>query len=432
MTFTTIDIEEVKTCTDAALAALQHELRELNHQVYSVGVGAFIYKANKFGGDYQIWSNPELAYQEHRAHDTICDFLERQGFAVTRHAYGLDTSFEAVSGTSGRLVNFNAEYDALPGIGHACGHNLITTSSMAAFLALSFAIRKFNVPGRAQLLGTPAEENGGGKAKLIDAGAYKNVDISLMAHPGPKKIYPDQEPSDGIAGTPMNARKNIHCQFTGRNAHAGGNPWEGINALDALVSSYNNVAVLRQQLLPDQRVHCAFLDTPKVANVIPDYTKAFWQVRSPTLKGLNVLVSKLRNCIEAGALATGCQVKIDEDELYTDVRLNDTLCERYHIHMGRYSRNVLKRHDKVLTGSSDIGNVSYETPTLHTMFAIPAPTTSFPHHPTFAAAAGTDEAHAEALIVGKSLALTGWDMIVENDMYDLARRQWKEEIAREE
>ncbi|KAJ5535524.1 hypothetical protein N7527_001778 [Penicillium freii] len=230
----------------------------------------------------------------------------------------------------------------------------------------------------------------------------------------------------------MNARKNIHCEFTGRNAHAGGNPWEGINALDALVSSYNNVAVLRQQLLPDQRVHCAFLDTPNVANVIPDYTKAFWQVRSPTLKGLNVLVSKLRNCIEAGALATGCQVKVDEDELYTDVRLNDTLCERYHIHIGRYSRNVLKRHDKVLTGSSDIGNVSYETPTLHTMFAITAPTTSFPHHPTFAAAAGTDEAHAEALIVGKSLALTGWDMIVENDMYDLAWRQWKEEIAREE
>ncbi|KAJ5488435.1 Peptidase M20D amidohydrolase predicted [Penicillium expansum] len=362
MTLPVINIEEVKTFVDATLEALQQELRELN---------------------YQIWSNPELAYQEQGAHDTICDFLEGQGFTVTRHAYGLDTSFEVLSGTGGRLINFNAEYDALPGIGHACGHNLIATSSIAAFLALS--------------------------------------------HPGPKKIYPDQEPSDGIAGTPMNARKEYLL-----NAHAGGNPWEGINALDALVSSYNNVAVLRQQLLPDQRVHCAFLDTPKVANVIPDYTKAFWQVRSPTLKGLNTLVSKLRNCIEAGALATGCQVKIDEDELYTDVRLNDTLCERYCVHMGRYSRKVLKRYDKVLTGSSDIGNVSYETPTLHTMFAIPAPTTSFPHHPTFAAAAGTDEAHAEALIVGKSLALIGWDMIAENDMYDLAWRQWKDEIARED
>lgn len=110
----------------------------------------------------------------------------------------------------------------------------------------------------------------------------------------------------------MNARKNIHCEFTGRSAHAGGNPWDGINALDALVSSYNNVAVLRQQLLPEQRVHCAFMDTPKVANVIPESTKAFWQVRSPSLKGLNSLVAKVRNCIEAGALATGCQVSIKE------------------------------------------------------------------------------------------------------------------------
>lgn len=110
----------------------------------------------------------------------------------------------------------------------------------------------------------------------------------------------------------MNARKNIHCEFTGKSAHAGGNPWDGINALDALVSSYNNVAVLRQQLLPDQRIHCAFIDTPQVANVIPEYTKAFWQVRSPTLKGLNSLLVKVRNCIEAGALATGCQVHIEE------------------------------------------------------------------------------------------------------------------------
>lgn len=130
----------------------------------------------------QIWSNPELAYQEYRAHDLICDFLEKQGFTVTRHAYGLDTAFEATSGSGGRLINFNAEYDALPGIGHACGHNLITTSSVTAFLALSFALQKQGIPGRTQLLGTPAEENGGGKIQLIEAGAYKGVDISLMAY----------------------------------------------------------------------------------------------------------------------------------------------------------------------------------------------------------------------------------------------------------
>ena len=110
----------------------------------------------------------------------------------------------------------------------------------------------------------------------------------------------------------MNARKNIHCEFSGKSAHAGGNPWEGINALDALIAAYNNVAVLRQQVLPEERIHCAFLDTPKVANVIPSFTKAYWQVRSPTLKGLNKLTARVRNCIEAAALATGCQVKLDE------------------------------------------------------------------------------------------------------------------------
>lgn len=118
--------------------------------------------------------------------------------------------------------------------------------------------------------------------------------------------------SDGIAGTLVNARKELHVEFTGKSAHAGGNPWEGVNALDALVASYNNVAVLRQQMRPDERIHCAFLDTPKVANIIPSYTTAFWQVRSPTLDGLNSLVARARRCIEAGALATGCEVKLEE------------------------------------------------------------------------------------------------------------------------
>ncbi|OJJ74419.1 hypothetical protein ASPBRDRAFT_72825 [Aspergillus brasiliensis CBS 101740] len=404
MTQTVPTIEEVKAAVDAALESAHTSLRELNRE---------------------IWCNPETAYQEHRAHDTICNFLEKQGFTVTRHAYGLDTSFEAISGSGGRLINFNAEYDALPDIGHACGHNLITTSSVAAFLALSTVLKQYGIPGRTQLLGTPAEENGGGKAKLIDLGAYKGVDVSLMAHAGPKELFPGVV-TDSVGGVRMNARKEIHCEFTGRSAHAGGNPWEGINALDALVTSYNNVAVLRQQLRPDERIHCAFLDTPTVANIIPSYTKAYWQVRSPTLKGLNQLMVKVRNCIEAGALATGCEAKIIENELYTDIKINDTLCDRYKAHMSKYDRNVIARLDKVMTGSSDIGNVSYLVPTLHTMFGITDEPGSFPHHPKFAAAAGTDYAHQEAVIVGKSLALIGWEMVTSDELFEIAQQQWKE------
>ncbi|KAJ5227638.1 uncharacterized protein N7469_007644 [Penicillium citrinum] len=411
MTISNIDIGDVRASVDRAIEELHDSLRKVNQG---------------------IWSNPELAFNEHHAHDLICDFLEKQGFTVKRHAYGLNTSFEALSGTGGRLVNFNAEYDALPEIGHACGHNLIATSSITAFLGLSFALRKYGIPGRTQLLGTPAEENGGGKAELINAGAYKGVDISLMAHPGPRKLFADQGDAEGIAGTLMNARKKIICEFTGKSAHAGGNPWDGINALDALISAYNNVAVLRQQILPEQRIHCAFTDVPTVANVIPEYTKAYWQVRSPSLKGLNNLVSKVRNCIQAGALATGCEVKIEEEELYTDVRLNDKLCESYQAHMGQYGRKVLKRHEKVLTASSDIGNVSYVTPTLHTMFGIPTPENTFPHHPTFAASAGTDGAHAEAVVVGKSLALIGWDMISNDQLFTTVHQQWRDEIERDD
>ncbi|KAF3402629.1 Peptidase M20 domain-containing protein 2 [Talaromyces pinophilus] len=402
---TEIDINEVKAVVDAAIEELQTQLREVNRQ---------------------IWSNPELAYKEHHAHDTICNFLESQGFQVTRHAFGLETAFEARSGSGGAeegpLINFNAEYDALPDIGHACGHNLIATSSITAFLALSAALKKFGIPGRTQLLGTPAEENGGGKAQLIDNGAYKGVDISLMAHGGPSLM------GDGIAGTLFNARKQIQVEFTGKNAHAGGNPWEGINALDALIAAYNNVAVLRQQILPEERIHCAFLDTPKVANVIPSFTKAYWQVRSPTLKGLNKLTARVRNCIEAAALATGCQVNLNEDSLYTDIKLNDTLCERYQKSMGLYDRTVMKKLDKVMTASSDIGNVSYVVPTMHSMFSIRAAEGVYPHHPSFAAAAGTDTAHDEALIVGKGLALTGWEMLVDAGLLQQAREQWKCEI----
>ncbi|KAI9368125.1 hypothetical protein BJX61DRAFT_546824 [Aspergillus egyptiacus] len=392
-------IEQVKATVDAAIESANASLRELNKKT---------------------------AYQEHSAHASICDFLEAHGFTVTRHAYALPTSFVATSGDTtdgGRVVTFNAEYDALPDIGHACGHNLIATSSVAAFLALSAVLRKYNIPGQARLLGTPAEENGGGKAKLIENGAFTGVDVCLMAHAGPKELFPGVF-TDGCAGVLMNARKELHCRFTGKSAHAGGNPWDGVNALDALVSSYNNVAMLRQQMKPDERIHCAFLETPAVANVIPASTSAYWQVRSPTLRGLDALMGRARRCIEAGALAAGCEVEIVEKELYADIKLNETLCGLYQTYMGMYGRDILKQHDKVLTGSSDIGNVSYLVPTLHAMFAIPAPQGSFPHHPSFAAAAGTDEAHGEALVVGKTLALVGWDIAMDDVLFERTREQW--------
>ncbi|KAG2412973.1 hypothetical protein HFD88_010532 [Aspergillus terreus] len=399
--------KELQSAIDNALEKVSKQLRELNHY---------------------IWSNPELAYEEHKAHDAICDFLESQGFTVTRHAYGVDTSFECISGTEGRLVNFNAEYDALPDIGHACGHNLIATSSIAAFLALTHLQKEYGVKGRIQLLGTPAEENGGGKAKLIDAGAYKGVDISLMSHGGPSNLNLVGLPGDGVAGVLMNARKELHVEFFGKNAHAGGNPWDGVNALDALIQAYNGISTLRQHILPDERIHGAFLDVPKVANVIPAYTKSYWVVRSPTLRGLEKLVAKVRQCIEGAGITAGCTVKIEEEALYTDIVLNETLCERFAGHMAGYGKEIVQKCDKILTGSSDVGNVSYVSPTLHSMFAIPTPEGSYPHHPSFTACAGTDEAHEQSILTGKGLALTGWDMLIDDTLFESAKAQWEGQV----
>lgn len=220
----------------------------------------------------QIHQNPELKYEEYQAHDNICNLMESLGYHVIRHAYGIDTSFEVEFGNGGRLIVFNAEYDALPGMGHACGHNLIATSSITAFIATTESIKASGIAGRVRLLGTPAEESGGGKIKLINAGAYRDVDACLMAHPGPSTMTEMGGTSgvDGISATRSLARKQVQVTFKGQNAHAGLAPWHGRNALDAVVASYVNVSLLRQQLPPSARVHGVIRQGGHEPNIIPD------------------------------------------------------------------------------------------------------------------------------------------------------------------
>lgn len=258
----------------------------------------------------QIHDNPELRYEEHQAHDNICALFEALGYSVTRHAYGLQTSFEVEYGQGGRLVVFNAEYDALPGIGHACGHNLIATSSIAAFIATAEALRHHNVQGRVRLLGTPAEESGGGKIQLIRAGAYEGVDACLMGHPG-SAVHASEDvkkPFHGIAAMKSTARKQVHVNFKGANAHAGLCPWGGKNALDALVASYVNISLLRQQIPPTARIHGVVRQGGDEPNVIPDTASLEYFLRDSTAAAVDGLAVKVDACFQAGALATGCTV----------------------------------------------------------------------------------------------------------------------------
>ncbi|KAG6038948.1 hypothetical protein E4U41_003453 [Claviceps citrina] len=266
-----------------------------------------------------LHGTPELAYHEFHAHDTICDFLERQGFAVRRKTYGLDTSFEATAGSGGRLVIICAEYDALPELGHGCGHNLIATASLGAFLAAAHVLKRLGTGGggRVRILGTPAEEGGGGKARLIRAGAFSPqsgdddddddddgaVAASIMAHPVSGHSIGGVA---GVAALDLIASLKFRVEFRGRSAHAAGEPWNGTNALDAAVGAYNNVSMLRQQMRPDERVHGVFEAGGTVPNVIPDYARMNWYVRAPTTDQGETLQRRVRACIDAAAMATGC------------------------------------------------------------------------------------------------------------------------------
>lgn len=240
-------------------------------------------------------------------------------YQIRRKTYGLDTSFEIEfkHGDGGRVLVFNAEYDALPGIGHACGHNLIATSSIAAFIAtvetLSVLGRSTSLPGyTVRLLGTPAEEGGGGKLKLIDAGAYKNVDACLMVHPVTLGHNDASVPGVQIAGPEsLLANNKIRVKYSGTTAHAAGAPWEGINALDAVVSAYVNISLLRQQILPSQRVHGIVSNGGERPNVIPNSTTLEYYIRSPDSKSLKVLTDRVFKCFEGAATATGCTVEYE-------------------------------------------------------------------------------------------------------------------------
>lgn len=219
----------------------------------------------------------------------------------------------------GRVVTFNAEYDALPNVGHACGHNLIAMSAVAAFLGLVSALKANRIQGRVRLLGTPAEEGGGGKIKLIQAGAYKDVDACLMTHPmGPSVMRPAIGVATGIAYNTCISGVRIQAHFTGKSAHAAMAPEEGINALDAATLAYTAVAMLRQHIWSEQKLHGVITEGGSRPNVIVSRTTLDFNARARTLAEVSLLQKKLVNCFEGAALATGCEVTIEVSVRTTD------------------------------------------------------------------------------------------------------------------
>lgn len=378
-----------------------------------------------------IHANPQLAWEETIAHDIFVEELGKKGFHVTPSAYGVKTAFEVIFNgkAAGRTVSFNSEYDALPGIGHACGHNLISVAGLTGFLALSALVEAYGVAGRVQLLGTPAEEAGGGKIALLKAGAYNDVDVSLMGHPFSTVGHGPDPKYTGSAGQRSIANLGLFATFHGKNSHAAANPWDGVNALDAVVCAYNNVSFLRQQMRPEERVHGCILESPKVTNVIPGYTKMEYSVRAPTMGACRALADKINNCFRAAALATGCRLELEEEDMYADLRINKTLCSRYADALARFGEHVLVERKDSMAGSTDQGNVTYAVPALHVMFGLPNkgnPDIN-PHSAEFAECAGTEEAFQAAVRCGKGMALTGWEILTNNALWEQCKVDFEQD-----
>lgn len=403
----------------------------------------------------QIWSKPELAFEEHSAHDNICEFfdaLAADGYQIKRKAYGIDTALEVsyTHGQGGRVVAFNAEYDALPGIGHACGHNLIATSSIASFVATCEAMRALyanDIGYSVRLLGTPAEEGGGGKLHLIDAGAYKDVDACFMVHPFPVLSgAPDLLSSSCCSGQYL-ANDKVEVTFTGKPAHASAAPWEGVNALDAVVAAYVNISMLRQQILPTQKIHGVVLRGGERPNVIPASTTLDYYIRSETAKTLKPLTERVLKCFEAAATATGCTVEYEwfvsylvwcwidllilgREPAYKDMKANRPICDSYTSVMNEMGYSTLfdaaGQEGGLSGGSTDMGNVSYEVPGFHGGFYIP--TDGVNHTPEFTAGAGSEEGFKRSLYCAAGMAVVAWQVLVDDAFAAKVMSDFKREL----
>lgn len=360
----------------------------------------------------RIHDNPELAYQEVKAAGWLAEFLGARGFKVERGVGGVETAFRGTIETGdGPTVAIMCEYDALPAIGHACGHNVIAASGAGAGAALA-AVRDRLPRGRLHVIGTPAEEGGGGKVKLIKAGVFAGVDAAMMVH-GWDRWIPHQDLL-GIV--------RVGFEFTGKAAHASADPWEGVNALDAVIQTFNNVSMLRQQVRPDARIHGIVTQGGAAPNIIPEAAAALFYVRAAQLDYMWKLRTRVVACAEGAAQATGCRVKvIDYENAYEPMRRNATLLDLFRANMETLGLSE-SPEVKDRLGSSDVGNVSQVLPTIQPLVKI-APDGTPIHSRDFEAAAVSPLAREGMCAAAKAMAMTAFDLLADPGLVARARRE---------
>ena len=390
-------LDDVKTRVAETVDRLADDLERLSHRIHA---------------------NPELAFKEEKAARWLTEFLEQQGARVERGVGGLPTAFRATipGRDSGPTIAIMAEYDALPNIGHACGHNVIATSGAGAGAALAAGLQTLPFAGRIQVIGTPAEEGGAGKVKLMQAGVFENVDAALMIH--------------GRCGTqvwrPSLGIVKVKCEFFGKAAHASSWPWHGINALNAMIQLFVSLDQLRQQVRPEARIHGVITKGGEQANIIPEHTAAEFYLRAPTKEYCRELLRRFEGCADGAATATGCTAKVTADPIIHDpLKPNFAMSALFEKNLERIDFPVDPDDGQAGFGSTDCGNVSQALPTIHPYIRI-SPDGVPGHSREFAEWAKSPLARTGLVAAAKALAMTALDLLARPEEL----RKAKEEFAR--
>jgi amidohydrolase len=374
--------EALKPKVAAAVDRLADELEALSHRIHD---------------------HPELAFKEERAHAWLTELLAKHGATVEREVGGLPTAFRATLEGTGRgpTIAIMAEYDALPGIGHACGHNVIATAGTGAGAALAVALGTLPFPGRVQVIGTPAEEGGAGKVRLMEAGVFKDVDAALMIHGrGGTQVW---RPTLGII--------KVKAEFYGKATHASSWPWRGVNALNGVIQLFVALDQMRQQLRPDARVHGIIVKGGEQPNIIPEYTRADFYLRALAKEYLTELLRRFTACAEGAAAATGCRVEVTPDPtIHEPMKPNRAMAALFERNLELIGFPVDPDDGEAGYGSTDCGNVSQALPTIHPYIRI-APDGVPGHSREFAEWARSPMARAGLVAGAKALALTALDLL---------------------
>ena len=347
----------------------------------------------------RLHADPELGWQEYRSSAAVAAVLAAHGFEIEQPYLGLETAFRARFGSGGFTVGFLAEYDALPGLGHACGHNLISAMSVGGALGLAAVADDLGVS--VEVIGTPAEEGGGGKIELLDRGAFRNLDFALMAHPAPVDV---------AEARPF-AVAHWHVQFDGKAAHAAAYPERGVNANDAFLIAQLAISLLRQQLPSSVRVHGVQTRGGEAPNAIPERTEGRWYVRAETMEQLLELEEKVLKCFEAGALATGAKLTVTpESARYAEMRTDEPALELYRANAVALGRdfNVSPESATMNRASTDMGNVSQVVNAIHPYIGVGG--TASNHQLEFAAACVGETAEQTLRDGALALAWTALDV----------------------